>query len=501
MAKKKTVTLYIDDATLRLVVTKKDHVRTSAEEAIEPGLITGMVVNDPVKLAGQIGRMVKMQRVGARQIVVGISAINCLSRLIVLPALPRNLLGEAVVREARRLLPLPVEQLYLSFLAKPMRDGKLQVFMVAIRRVSIDSLLHAFRIARIRPLSLTIKPLALSRLARKDCILIDVQKADFDIVVLTDGLPSPLRTVAFPAVDLPWEAKIPIITEEIDRTMQFHAANNPEKPLPTDQPMYVAGELANQVEMHLRLTERFGFPVRTLESRLDFRSGREAVTFLVNGALRVEEKASLLMGDVSITSLNMLPDEHRIKTIKWDRVIVVPAATAALGIAVPLALMVASAMGNLNAAHGQLDVAGRLLQQKQSQKTEMNKTTKKLQTDLAAAKLSYGIAMRVMNTLTDHATMVDRDLQAIGQNLPQTATITHMQMSDGSVNVEGAAPDDATVLAYGRALENTGRFTSVIVLDIRDANQASGGVTTQGSAIPAGAASTGAKTFSLQLNK
>ncbi len=114
---RKCVTLYIDDATLKLVVTRGDHVKTRAEEGIEPRRVTGMWVDDPVKLAGQVNRMLRTQRVGTRQIIVGISAVNCLSRLIVLPSflfpVTRLLLSAFVlrrIRSIRRLLILHVSE-------------------------------------------------------------------------------------------------------------------------------------------------------------------------------------------------------------------------------------------------------------------------------------------------------------------------------------------------------------------------------------------------------
>ncbi len=79
---------------------------------------------------------------------------------------------------------------------------------------------------------MVIKPLALTKaLTVNTAILIDVQPAEFDIVIVSDGIPQPIRTVTLPNEELSWEQKLDMITSDLDRTIKFFDTNNPEKPL------------------------------------------------------------------------------------------------------------------------------------------------------------------------------------------------------------------------------------------------------------------------------
>ncbi|MDO8578315.1 MAG: pilus assembly protein, partial [Dehalococcoidales bacterium] len=130
MAKK--VTLYIDDSSLRLLVCRGPRVIEWANVPLEPGLVKNNVIVKTEEVSARIRELFKVQKVKTRAVHVGISGLHCLSRPLVLPPLPKEMLGEVVPREAKKVLPVPLEMLYLSWYSLPMPDEKNMVFIVAV---------------------------------------------------------------------------------------------------------------------------------------------------------------------------------------------------------------------------------------------------------------------------------------------------------------------------------------------------------------------------------
>ncbi|HXX59619.1 MAG TPA: pilus assembly protein PilM, partial [Dehalococcoidales bacterium] len=176
---KHSVSLYIDESVIRLLVSDRKGVRVCASVELEPNLINSMVVADKPKLASRISQLLKNHEIKTGSLDLVISASQVLTRPILLPALPKNLLHEAVVREAKRVLPLSLDQVYLSYQSAPAHNGKMRVFLAALRRESVDSIIDTMKIAKIKVASLTIKPLAIARLVKTDGIIVDVRKNEF----------------------------------------------------------------------------------------------------------------------------------------------------------------------------------------------------------------------------------------------------------------------------------------------------------------------------------
>jgi type IV pilus assembly protein PilM len=121
----KVVTLYINDNSLRLLVAKGKQVRKWATLPLEPGLVRDGVIVAETEVAAKITELLKTQGVKTKKVVAGLSGLHCLSRVIALPQLSKTLLAEAVKREAERVVPVPLEQLYISWQIIPSSEEEL----------------------------------------------------------------------------------------------------------------------------------------------------------------------------------------------------------------------------------------------------------------------------------------------------------------------------------------------------------------------------------------
>src|SRR4030042_1830366 len=193
-----TITLYISEVNMRLMITRGKRIIKLADMPLDTSLSEIDTPEKEARLAEKIKYLFKSNRRGTRKIILGISGLHCLTRPIALPELPKAMLEEAVTREARRVLPVPVEQLYISWQTVSISEGKLQAFMVAMPRHVADTVIRIVHQAGLKPYMMDIKPLALARLAREpNAVIVDVQPSEFDIVIMAARMPQPIRTVPF----------------------------------------------------------------------------------------------------------------------------------------------------------------------------------------------------------------------------------------------------------------------------------------------------------------
>jgi len=116
---RKVVTLYIDDTSIRLLITDGKSIKERAHSPLEPGLVEGGVVTKEEEVAARIIQLLKDRQVHTKKVNVGLSGLHSLTLVIQLPELPESMLAEAVMREASKVLPVPLEQLYLTWKAIP----------------------------------------------------------------------------------------------------------------------------------------------------------------------------------------------------------------------------------------------------------------------------------------------------------------------------------------------------------------------------------------------
>src|SRR4030042_287676 len=255
-----TVSLYIDDTNIRLMVTRGKRITRLADAPLDVGLNDIDTDEQEKELTEKIKNLFKSNKIHAKKVILGLSGLHCLTRPVVLPELPRALLNEAVTREAKRVLPVPLEQLYISWQILSVAEGKIQAFMVATPRHIADMIIRVLNQTGCKPYLMDIKPMALARLSTEaTALIVDVQAKEFDIIIMVNGIPQPIRTVAFPQEELALSEKLLIVKDDVKRTVQFHNSNSGDNSIQANTTMFVSGELAYEPELYESLANELGF--------------------------------------------------------------------------------------------------------------------------------------------------------------------------------------------------------------------------------------------------
>jgi hypothetical protein len=461
------VTLYIDDASIRLMVTRSQRIRKWAEINLEPGLVNDGVVINETEVASRIKQLINTQKVRQKNIILGYSGLHSLTRPIKLPLLPKAMQPEAVVREARRVLPVQLDQIYLSWCSLPSPKNRTHFFLAATPRKTSDSLVKTVKAAGLNPSRMVFKPLALTKaLPENTAILVDMQPSEFDIVIMVEGIAQPIRTVTFPTGELGWPQKLELIASDLERTIKFFDTNNPEKPLDPTTRVYVTGDLTDRLELQTTLAAKTGRKVVVLNARLKDAEKLDTSRFMINMAMSCNGATAVRMATFPAANLNVLPAPYQPKPISLAKVMGIPAGVALAGIAIPLMMMIQSSFTNISSLQNNLDTTNQVSSQKVLQKQNLKKAIIQLEKEAATIKTDYTIIKRSVDSLASQQEIVTGDLEAALGWFSPDLTLTDIRESGGNMIIEGASPNENTILNYARYLDETGRFSSTTVSSI-----------------------------------
>jgi type IV pilus assembly protein PilM len=372
------------------------------------------------------------------------------------------MLAEAVKREARRILPVPLEQLYLTWQTIPSSDGKIRVFLVAVPCTTVDALLKVLCQVGLKPDLMDIKPFLLSRVVKETtAVIVDVQPTEFDIVIMADGVPHPIRTIPLPREAATWQQKLPIIRDELDRTIKFYNSSNPESPLLSGVPIFASGVLADEPELRQSLSDDLGHPVVLLSAPLQkYPVGLDPRRYLVNIGLVLKKLSSGRAGGTPVINLDVLPVPYQPKPLSLTKVLALPGAAIAIGLLVFLLIFVQSTSADIASMRGQLNTTSQLLQQELSQRQE-------LMQEITEAEAPHDSFIRALGSLEKQSNIINGDLEVTVNSLPSQISLSSINYDNSVLTIQGRAPSEQGILSYLENLDTSGRFWEMTVTNMR----------------------------------
>lgn len=465
---KQIVTLYIDDVNIRLLVTRGKRIKKWAELPLDLSLTGVDAAIKETELVARIRQIIKSQKVRAKKVILGLSGMHCLTRPITLPQLPAAMLEEAVMREAKRLLPVPPEQLYISWQTTSVTEAEIRVFLVAVPRTTADAMIKTLHQAGLKPYLMDIKPLALARVVKETtAIIVDVQPTEFDIVIMADGIPQPVRTVSFPSGALPMPNKISVIKQDISRTIEFYNSNNPENPLAPNVRIYVSGELSDEPELCEQLADELGQPVMPMQSPIRQPLLMNPTHYMTNIGLALKEQPK--DAGPSAVKLNVLPLPYQPVPISLTRIIAVPAAVTIIGLLAGLFMLIQITSASIDSVSNRLDTINLLTQQKQAQRKELMEDIAKLENMIDEAETARNTFSAALGTIDRQGDIINGDFEVTVNSLPGAVALTGIGHDGDKITISGESLSEVEVLSYARSLEASGRFSEVTVAGISKA--------------------------------
>jgi type IV pilus assembly protein PilM len=470
MMAKKIKTLFINDNTVNLVVVEGNQVKKWASLYLEPGLVSQGVVLDEAQVAEKIKELLKMVKETGGKYIVGLSGLNSLYRLISLPELPEAILPEAVKQEAARVIPVPLDEVYLSYQRIPASVGETRVFLAAFPRNVADAAYRMLKTAGIEPYIMDLAPLAICRtLDEPRAIIVNTRLDNLDIIVMVDRLPQLIRTLSLPGEAATLTEKIPTITEEIDRTVAFYNSSHKEQPLDATVPMFVCGDLAEAPENWQSLSGKLKCPVSILPSPVESPESFNPGEFMVNIGLAFKElypeKGET---NVSLVNFNALPKSYLPKAVPVSAILVPVGVIIGAGILVYMGMMLRNSTAQNDILRSELANVENLVTQEQVEIATLKEQVTQLEAQMEPIGARADIFETTFASLGAGRGLVDQHMDDIVRLLPQDADFIEINHDEEQATVNGLVKKEIdsedNIFAYARDLRE--RFLKIIISSI-----------------------------------
>ncbi|MFC1979310.1 pilus assembly protein PilM [Chloroflexota bacterium] len=471
------VTIYIEDTSIRLMVARGKQVEKWAEMPLEPGLVNDGIITDEAEVAAKVKELLTVQRVHTKKVIAGLSGLHSLTKPIVLPQLPKALLGEAVMREAESVLPVPLDQLYLSWQVIGAFNEGVSVFLTALSRTAADALVKTLHQAGLDPYLMDSKPLALARVVNEaTAIIADTQPAELDIIIMVDGIPQPVRSLAIHSRTTSVVDRLLKVKEDLEQIINFYNSNHPENQLDPETPVYISGELAQEPGAAKVLAKGLQHPVLPLPSPLKYPEDMPIGMYMVNIGLALKEiSPPRAKASFSRVDINTLPDVYKTNSVSLIKTILL-----LFVIIVAVGLIFVSVMGvRLSAAdtaslRSELDAMNQQIEQKLEQVQTRQKDIDELETELSKTEESRDAFAAVVKYIDVRRYQVNGGLEATMAELPGILDLNKIKHAIGGLTIEGVSPSEVEVLSYAKNLRESGKFSRVVIASMKKTEEGMG---------------------------
>jgi len=467
------LTIHINDANLRLLGASGKRVTEYAEVPLEPGLVKDGVVVEPERVAAKIKDILRSKKIPATRAIMGVSGLHSLCRVITLPAVPRAVLAEAVKHEAERVLAVPLEQFYLSWQVLHASKEELQLFLAAVPRNIVDTMVATLHQADIKAELIDLAPLALARVVNRvtsvkmpKVMVVNIHSQEIDIVLLVDGIPQLVRSLHIPGELASLQDKLASVREELGRTIKFYNSTRAEDKTPGMLPIYVVGE-SDQTEI-LKICKMLGGDAESnlfLPLLSPLRWPRDLVQrqYMVNVGLALKRLGTDNAPGISRVNLNILPEITRPfkPAASPKRTWVIAGLGLAAAIIGMMIFVVQGSAADNEALSDQIQNTGQVLQTRQAKQQAQQNKVVQLEQQVIAIERNRDAFAAVLAGFASQQAVIDGNLAVLMSSLPPDLFLTDIRHINGELMVDGVAPSEQVALDYADAVWASGRFVSL----------------------------------------
>jgi type IV pilus assembly protein PilM len=251
------LTLDFEGSLIRLMTARRGRVVRWTSLPLSPDLMKQGTIHDPPQVGAALAAAVKELGFKRGRVICGVSGMRAISRLLTLPSMRSPLLEGAVRHKVHQEIPLPSEEIDLSWRIVNRTASEVQVYALAVPRDVIDRQVDVLRHAGLRAWSMEVRPLALARLVGShEAILLNLEEQSLTVIVVAGWLPAITRTLPFGAGHATPQTQVELMMQELTRTRKFYNDSHKERPLAGDTIIYATGSQLQSPEMLQLLIER-----------------------------------------------------------------------------------------------------------------------------------------------------------------------------------------------------------------------------------------------------
>jgi len=289
-----TVTVSVEERSLRLLTVKGGRVQKWGHVPLEPGLVENGLIRDPGQVGLALGALFEEQEASRREVITSLTVIGLgsTSTILDLPKMKPSQLEGAIGREAKRAMAVPVEELYLSHQVIGERGDMQQVYVLGAPRDLVDAHVSAFQMAGIRLKAMDLKPFALVRAVnQRNAVIADLENESFHVIVVRDAIPNVMRGAVLHNEGLDLQQKARRLVEEVIRTIDFYNHSHPDRPLEPSVPVFLTGELIAVPSVNKTIQAEMVYTVEMPRPPIAYTEALPLSQFMVNIGLALKKEA------------------------------------------------------------------------------------------------------------------------------------------------------------------------------------------------------------------
>lgn len=467
------VTLNISASDVRLFAVMGRRMVTGSLP-LAPGLVKDGLILQPRVVGAVIKALFESAKVPRERVITCLTGLPFSYRWLSLPRMKPAAQHEAIQRAARREMPLPLEELNLTWQAVGGSRDEEDFFILGVPRKITEAMVRTLAEAGIKPYIMDLKPLALARAARRgDAIIVDLVPDCFDIVIVAGGLPLVMHSVIPRGEGATLEDNVRRLTSELSKTVKFFNASHPRDALSPTTPLLLTGELMADTDTAGELiATATGYPVEPLVPALELSPNLPAALLTANIGLALKKipprigpkSPAQAFRDINI---NILADkrEDMAKRIKPPDILLPVALLICLGFLYPVYHLKSQlAADNILA---QTELAS--FQQTLDERLKATDDARRVGDDITETTARTETVIEEHQSILGGAGQYTANLELVTGNLPADAFFTFIEIGNSQINLSGEAASSLTLIDYITALERTGAFTDVRIAVIEDA--------------------------------
>ena len=267
-------TLAIEASDVRFLVSERGRVASWGSVELPEGLVTNGLITNPVEMGTVLDELFASQQLSRRRVVTALTGLRSIPRVLNLPKLQASLMAETIAREARKEMPLSLDDLYLSWDTLESQGEMQRIYLLGVPRDLMDAQVQALEAASIPPYVMDLKPLALIRaVAEPDAIVVNLERASLDVILVRAYQPAIMRTFSLEEDDLAAEARLDRLVNELVQTTRFYNDSHTNAMIPEQTPLYMTGSLLVGRDAREYVAVSVAYPVAANES--PFQAPRE----------------------------------------------------------------------------------------------------------------------------------------------------------------------------------------------------------------------------------
>jgi len=284
------ITLDFDGSSVRFLLVHSGQVVRWESLNVPAEQMSQGVVREPATVGAALRDLLRRNEVRRGLVMTSVTGLRAISRMISLPPVKDRLLEDTLRHKIRQEIPLPLDDMDLTWQVVRRSAEGLDIFVLAVPREAIDRQVETLAAAGLQPKAMDVKPLALARLIEPEsAILLNVEEQNLSVLILRDGMPVVARTVPFGIGRAATEARLELVLQELSRTTKFYSEGHRETPIERDYAVFATGESFENKDFLESLARRHGGTVETPRSPLPAPDDLPTATYAVNLGLAVKK--------------------------------------------------------------------------------------------------------------------------------------------------------------------------------------------------------------------